>query len=121
LRDDLQNTPDQRRQVRWPCSKAVEVHQVLPDYTLGGPQPAKCRDISFGGVAFWVAQRPTAKLAYLHFNTLPDLASFALLVRIVRIEPTTGGGFKVGAAFAGTAHEGIGAPQAGGLGRGTEK
>jgi hypothetical protein len=121
LRDELQNTPDLRRQMRWPCSQAVEVHQVLPDYTTGGPLPAKCRDISFGGIAFRVAQRPTAKLAYLHFNTLPDLVSFATLVRIVRIEPTTGGGFKVGAAFAGTMHEGIGAPQASGLHRAIEK
>jgi serine/threonine protein kinase len=106
LRGELQNIPDQRRQVRWPCSRALEVYEVRPDQTLEGPQPAMCKDISFGSIAFVTPQRPTAKLAYVHFCDSAELANCALLVRIVRTEPCPGG-FRVGAAFAGTVAEGV--------------
>jgi serine/threonine protein kinase len=105
LRGELQNIPDQRRQVRWPCSRQLDLYEVRPDQTLNGPQPATCKDISFGSIAFDTAQRPTAKLAYIHFNNPAELPDCALLIRIVRVEPWAGGGFRVGAAFASTRSE----------------
>ena len=102
LRNDLQTAPDQRGDVRWRWSKAVDVYPVTDDVkgTVGNVLEAKGIDVSFSGVAFWLPKRPEAKLAYLHFKTFPDLATYALLVRVVRTESVPEGGFKVGAVFA---------------------
>jgi hypothetical protein len=101
LRDSLQTTTDQRGEIRWPCSKALDVYPVIDDGTgaVGDPLEAKGVDVSFTGVAFWAPQRPTAQLAYVVFKTFPELASLAVLVRSVHVESVEEGGFKVGAAF----------------------
>jgi hypothetical protein len=102
LRNDLQTAPDQRCDVRWRWSKPVDVYPVIDDGkgTVGDVLEAKGIDVSFSGVAYWLPQRPATKLAYLHFKAFPDLASYALLVRVVRTESMPEGGFKVGAVFA---------------------
>jgi hypothetical protein len=102
LRNDLQTAPDQRCDVRWRWSKTVDVYPVTDDgkCNVGDVLEAKGIDVSFSGVAFWLPQRPAAKLAYLHFKTFPDLAPYALLVRVVRTESMPEGGFKVGAVIA---------------------
>jgi hypothetical protein len=99
LRDVLQYAPEQHVQVRWPCSTTFDVYPIGPDRTVIGPLAATCKDVSYTGIGFWVAQRPAAKLAYLHFKTFADLEPLALLIRIVRAEPCSGGGYKVGAGF----------------------
>jgi serine/threonine protein kinase len=102
LRDDLQTAPDQRGSVRWPCLQPLDVYPLSDDCpgAVGEPLEAKGVDVSFSGIAFWAAQLPTTKLAYVHFKTFPELAPLALLVRIIHTEPVAEGGFKIGAAFA---------------------
>ena len=100
LRDDLQNTPDQRGQIRWPCSPAMDVYPILPNGRVGPVLEAKGIDISFGGIAFWTATRPaSSQLAYLHLKTFAELADCVFLVRVTRVGPCDGG-YKSGAAFA---------------------
>jgi hypothetical protein len=98
LRDELQNTPDQRGQVRWPCSPAVDVYPVGPDGKVFDGLEGKARDISFSGIGFWTADRPASDLVYLNLKTFPELAPYVLLARVVRSAPADGG-FKAGAAF----------------------
>src|SRR5437868_13026707 len=98
--------PDQRAQVRWPCTAALDVYPVAEDGTIGARQEGKARDVSFGGIAFEVGHRLTAKIAYLNFKTFADLAPLAMRVRVVRTEGITGGMFKVGAAFGTAGMEG---------------
>src|SRR4029077_11353275 len=68
LRDDLQNTPDQRGQVRWPCSSVLDVYPLQADGTVSAVLPGKGEDISLAGIAFWTAQRPDCRFAYLHLK-----------------------------------------------------
>jgi serine/threonine protein kinase len=98
LRDDLQNTPDQRGQVRWPCSPDLDVYLLQSDGTVSAVLAAKGQDISLTGIAFWTAERPPSQYAYLHLKTFTELAPLVLLVRIVRVAPCDGG-FKTGASF----------------------
>ncbi len=99
MRDDLQNTPDQRGQVRWPCSPAIDVYPIDADGKVTDVMAGKCKDISFNGIAFTTVQRFPGPIAYLHLKTFPELAPFVLLARVARAEPCDGG-YKIGAAFA---------------------
>jgi hypothetical protein len=100
LRDELQNTPDHRGQIRWPCSPAMDVYPILLNGGVGSMLEGKGIDISFGGIAFWTATRPaSSQLVYLHLKTFPDLAGCIVLVRITRIGPCDGG-YKCGGVFA---------------------
>jgi serine/threonine protein kinase len=106
LRDELQNTPDQRGQVRWRCSPALDVYPVEADGQVTDVLEARGRDISFNGIGFWTATRVAARLVYVNLKTFPELAPFALLARVVRVQPCDGG-YKIGAAFVTTGIEGI--------------
>jgi serine/threonine protein kinase len=99
LRDDLQTTPDQRGEVRWPCSQALDVYPVQDNGAAADPLEVKCLNLSFSGIEFWSAQRPATKFTYVHFKTFPKMASFATLAQIVHSEPDPAGGFRNGAMF----------------------
>ncbi len=101
LRDSLLTTPDHRCEIRWPCSRDLDVYPVLDEGTgtVGEPLEAKGLDVSFSGLAFLMPRCPTANLAYVDIKTVPEQESLAVLVRIVHVNPISEGGFKVGAAF----------------------
>jgi len=105
LRDDLQNTAEQRIQGRWPCSASVDVYPVQPDGSVKAALPGACNDVSYGGIGFDVRQQLPGKMVYLHFNEIPELEPIVLLARIMRVQPLEEGGFKIGAAFATTGEE----------------
>ncbi len=106
LRDDLQNTPDQRGQVRWPCSPPLDVYPLEDNGKVTNVLEGKCKDISFSGIAFATAHRPVSSFVYLNLKTFPEVAPFVLLAEIVRVEPQDGG-YRIGAAFVTTGIEGV--------------
>ncbi len=95
LRSYLQAGPEQRAQERWPCPQPLRVHPVAAG---GGPLEAAGRDVSFGGACFRLRRRPDFRLAYLHWHQAADVADFALLARVVRVNEDADG-FEVGVAF----------------------
>jgi hypothetical protein len=95
LRSYLQAGPEQRAQERWPCPQPLRVHPVPG---RGPTLEAAGRDVSLGGASFRLRRRPEFRLAYLHWHQAADVADFALLARVVRVQES-GDGFEVGVAF----------------------
>jgi serine/threonine protein kinase len=98
LRDDLQTSPDQRGEVRWPCSQPLDVYAVADDGVIGKALEAKGLKLSFTGVEFWSAQRPTTKFVYVHFNSVAK-PGVAWLLKVIHNEPDAAGGFRTGGMF----------------------
>lgn len=99
MRSYLQAIPEQRSSDRWPCPQPLHVYPVMPDLELDEILDGISRNISLGGISFRVAQAPRAEQAYLHWHRSPTLSSYAVLARIIRVQPMAGGGFEVGAVF----------------------
>ena len=99
MRCYLQASPDQRREDRWQCPQPLHVYPVMPSLELEGILEGISRNISMGGVSFRVSQPPHAEQAYLHWHKSATVAHFAVLVRIIRVQPMAGGGSEVGACF----------------------
>jgi serine/threonine protein kinase len=99
MRRYLQASPEQRSQDRWQCPQPLHVYPVLPDLELGEILDGISRNISLGGVSFRVAKQPSTEQVYLHWHKSPTVSPYALLARIIRIQPMAGGGFEVGATF----------------------
>jgi hypothetical protein len=99
MRSYLQAAPEQRSAERWPCPQPLHVYPVLPDLELDEILEGISRNISLGGISFRVGQAPRAEQAYLHWHRSPTLSTFAVLARIIRVQPMAGGGFEVGAVF----------------------
>jgi serine/threonine protein kinase len=99
LRRYLQANPEQRGEDRWPCPQALHVYPVQRDLELDEVLDGISRNISMGGVSFRVAQAPRAEQVYLHWYKAPITASYAVLARLIRVQPMAGGGFEVGGVF----------------------
>jgi serine/threonine protein kinase len=99
MRSYLQAVPEQRSEDRWQCPHPLHVYPVLPDLELDEILDGISRNISLGGISFRVAQAPHAEQAYLHWHKSPTLSAYAVLARIIRVQPMAGGGFEVGAVF----------------------
>jgi len=99
MRSYLQAVPEQRCEDRWPCPQPLHIYPVMPDLELDEVLEGISRNISLRGVSLRVAQAPRAELAYLHWHRSPTLAPYAVLARILRVQPMAGGGFEVGAVF----------------------
>jgi serine/threonine protein kinase len=101
MRSYLQASPDQRREDRWQCPQPLHVYPVMPSLELEEVLEGISRNISLGGVSFRVSKPPRAEQAYLHWHKSASVSRFAVLVRIIRVQPMAGGGFEVGACFPG--------------------
>jgi hypothetical protein len=99
MRVYLHAEAEQRREDRWQCPQPLHVYPVRPDLELDEVLDGISRNISLGGVSFRVAKPPQAEQVYLHWHKSPTVSRFAVLARIVRVQPMAGGGFEVGAAF----------------------
>ncbi len=99
MRSYLQAGPDQRREDRWQCPQPLHVYPVLPTLELEEVLEGISRNISLGGVSFRVSQPPRAEQAFLHWHKSATVSRFAVLARIIRVQPMAGGGFEVGACF----------------------
>jgi len=99
MRRYLQAGPEQRSEDRWQCPQPLHVYPVRPDLEMDEVLEGISRNISMGGISFRVSKAPRTEQAYLHWHRSPTVSGFALLVRIMRVQPMVGGGYEVGAAF----------------------
>lgn len=98
LRLFLQATPEQRLMDRWAFTAPLRVYPVLPDLELGPTLEGVCRDLSYGGVRFRVAQRPAVEQLYLHLYNSSGAMGYAVLARVTRVSEADGG-VEIGARF----------------------
>ena len=99
MRSYLQAGPEQRSEDRWHCPQPLHVYPVRPDLEMDEVLDGISRNISMGGVSFRVAKAPSTEQAYLHWHKSATVSNFAVLARVMRVQPMVGGGFEVGAAF----------------------
>jgi serine/threonine protein kinase len=100
LRHHLQAQPEDRLHERIPCRQRVCVYPVLPELELGEAITGETRDVSGIGVGLTLPQPLASSQVYLHFEATPRAAPYAILARVVRVEPREDGGYDLGAAFA---------------------
>lgn len=99
MRSYLQAPPDQRAEDRWVCPQPLHVYPVRPDLELEDALEGISRNISLGGVSFRVLEEPRTEQVYLHWHRVPAVSPYAVLTRIIRVQPMAGGGFEVGGVF----------------------
>jgi hypothetical protein len=97
MRSYLQASPEQRSAQRVALAQPVNVYPVLPSLELAPVLAGLTRDVSATGVSFRVPQPPGAERVHLH--QAPAARAFAVLARVVRVQPAGTGDFEVGAAF----------------------
>jgi serine/threonine protein kinase len=99
MRSYLQSSPDQRSEDRWPCPQPLHVYPVKPNLELDQVLEGISRNISLGGVSFRILEKPQTDRVYLHWHRSPAVSAYAVLARIIRVQPMAGGGFEVGGVF----------------------
>ena len=102
MRRYLHAGPEQRCSDRWPCPQPLSVYPVRPDLEMEEVLDGISRNVSLSGVSFRVPREPGTELVYLHWYKSPAISPYAVLARIVRVQPMVGGGYEVGAAFSTT-------------------
>jgi hypothetical protein len=100
VRSYLQACPEQREQQRLAISQPLRVRPVLADMQLAQPIHGIGKDISPRGIGFLLPHPPASTQVYVHLPELPQVASVAGLVQIVRGQPCGDGWYEVGAFFA---------------------
>jgi hypothetical protein len=100
LRAYLQGGADQRVGERWPFAQRVGVYPILAHLEIGRALEGRGFDVSLGGMRLLVPQEPPSEYAYLHFHETPSVAAFAVLSRIVRVQPLEDGAYELGLTFA---------------------
>jgi serine/threonine protein kinase len=99
MRSYLQAAPDQRSEDRWTCAQPLHVYPVKTDLELDEVLEGMSRNISFGGVSFRILEEPKTDQVYLHWHRSATVSAYAVLARIVRVQPMAGGGFEVAGCF----------------------
>jgi hypothetical protein len=92
------NASDKRARGRLSFARLIRVFPVLPDQKVGRLLDGQGKNISFGGIAFFVKESLPANRIYLSLATAPGLP-YALLSRVERVRPTADGSYEVGASF----------------------
>jgi hypothetical protein len=100
LRAYLQGGADHRVGERWPFVQRVGVYPILAHLEIGRALEGLGQDISLGGARLLAPQEPPSEYAYLHFHETPNTAAFAVLGRIVRVQPLVDGAYELGLTFA---------------------
>jgi serine/threonine protein kinase len=100
LRAYLQGGADQRVCERWPFVQRVGVYPILAHLEIGRALEGHGHDVSLRGMRLQVPQEPPSEYAYLHFHETPSAAAFAVLSRIVRVQPLEDGAYELGLMFA---------------------
>ncbi len=72
---------------------------MLPDLEVDEILDGITRNISLGGVSFRVSKAPRTEQTYLHWHQSQAVAPYAILARIKRVQPLSGGGYEVGTSF----------------------
>lgn len=83
----IQNQADRRGSVRVPAAFAMEVYPVSGAGEVMPPLPARCRDVSAGGVCFETAEAVPASYVYAAFAGVRPAAGWAVLTKLIRSRP----------------------------------
>jgi hypothetical protein len=99
LRLHLQARPEQRHQPRLVCQQPLRVADVRGDLEIAPSVPCHGKDISPGGIGFFLPDQPSGPQVYLNLDGEPAVVALGLLARVVRAQPCGDGWYEVGAAF----------------------
>jgi serine/threonine protein kinase len=99
VRVHLQAQPELRKHERFAYRQRVRVFPVLPALELGEVIEGETFDISEGGVGCTLPKAPPDKRAFLHFDQVPRLATYAILARIAWSRQGAQGGWQIGVTF----------------------
>lgn len=88
IRRELKNVEDRRKQPRVPADMGLTLYPIHSDGGIDAAIRGRCQDVSIGGLAF-LAERPVpTKYAYVAFDGVEATAGLAILVRVLRSQPT---------------------------------
>jgi serine/threonine protein kinase len=99
LRSYLQASPEQRCNQRRACLLPLHAYPVRSDLELGEVIEGVGRNISVTGINFRTTRQPTADKLYLHWHKAANVAAYALLATVVRVQSAGGTLFDVGGVF----------------------
>jgi hypothetical protein len=99
LRLHLHARPEQRQQARLICQHSLQVASVRRGLPLSTRVDCQSKDISPGGIGFFLPDQPSTPQIYLNLDSAPSAAGLGVLARIVRAQPCGDGWYEVGAAF----------------------
>jgi serine/threonine protein kinase len=86
VRRELGNVQDRRRHPRVACGLEATLYPVHSDGGIDMAIPARCCDVSRGGVGFVTATALSTKYIYANFAGITETAGLAILLRLVRVQ-----------------------------------
>jgi serine/threonine protein kinase len=86
VRSELGNVQDRRRHPRVACGLAATLYPVHSDGGIDAAVPARCRDVSRGGVGFITETALSTKYVYATFAGIAATAGLAILLRLMRVQ-----------------------------------
>jgi serine/threonine protein kinase len=99
-RRELQTLDERRKHPRVPADFPVALYPIHSDGSVDAAIPARCKDVSAGGVGLVVAGPLPTKYVFAVFEGVPAAAGHAVLLRLVRKENQPGNpGYTYGAMF----------------------
>lgn len=101
VRDQLRAhvQPERRGGDRLTCRLPILVVPVLDGRVLGKPLNALTKDLSPGGIGFFLRRQLQSSEVYVNLPDLPDIAHYAGLARVVRKQQRGESLFELGACF----------------------
>jgi serine/threonine protein kinase len=87
IRRELKNVEDRRRHPRLAAKLGVTLYPIHSDGGIDVPIPARCRDVSIGGLCVVTEAPLPTKYAYAVFDDVGSTAGQAILVRFGRTQP----------------------------------
>ncbi|MBP3957333.1 protein kinase [Gemmata sp. G18] len=86
VRTQLANVQDRRKNPRIAYGAQVTVYPVHSDGGIDAAVPARCRDVSLGGLGFTTTVKLPTKYAYVVFPSVTATVGQAVLVRLIRTQ-----------------------------------
>src|SRR5947209_8601912 len=99
LRSCLGALPEHRTQERIRCDRLLRVTPVLADLQFAEALDGVGKDISSGGIGFFLREQLPSPDVYVSLPWLTELAGQAVRAQIVRGRPRGDGWFEIGAVF----------------------
>lgn len=88
VRRVLQNVDDRRRNPRFATDLPITVYPIHEDGRVEPGFAGKCRDLSAGGISFAIDRPAPTRYAYVRFDTVGCFDQLAILVALIRANPT---------------------------------
>jgi hypothetical protein len=98
IRRELNNLEERRKSPRLPTNFPVTLFALHPNGQVEAAMAGRCRDISEGGLSLLAASEPVTRHFYVSFDNVAELAGLAVLVQVLRTEPSKNE-FRIGCRF----------------------